>query len=119
MCTGSFVVAAISLLDGLSASTHWRYGKEMSELFPHVQVNTDVLYVEEGNIITSAGTAAGIDASLHLVRKEHGPTIANKIARRMVVPHNARAANVSLSKLLFPYATQTVSARSSAGCCKT
>jgi transcriptional regulator GlxA family with amidase domain len=86
VCTGSFVVAAAGLLDGLSASTHWRYGKEMSELFPHVQVNTDVLYVEEGNIITSAGTAAGIDASLHLVRKEHGPTIANKIARRMVVP---------------------------------
>lgn len=86
VCTGSFIVAAAGLLQGRSASTHWKYGKEMSELFPDVDVNTDVLYVQEGNIITSAGTAAGIDASLHLVRTEHGPTIANKIARRMVVP---------------------------------
>jgi transcriptional regulator GlxA family with amidase domain len=86
VCTGSFVVAAAGLLAGKSASTHWKYGREMAELFPDVAVNTDVLYVQEGNIITSAGTAAGIDASLHLVRTEHGPTIANKIARRMVVP---------------------------------
>lgn len=86
VCSGAFVVAAAGLLDGRSASTHWKHGQEMSEMFPSVQVNTDVLYVEEGNIITSAGTAAGIDASLHLVRKEHGPTVANKIARRMVVP---------------------------------
>ncbi|HEY9316015.1 helix-turn-helix domain-containing protein [Williamsia sp.] len=86
VCTGAFVVAAAGLLSGRSATTHWRYGAAMSELFPDVEVNTDVLYVQEGNIITSAGTAAGIDASLHLVRTELGPTVANKIARRMVVP---------------------------------
>lgn len=86
VCTGAFVLAAAGLLDGKSATTHWKYGAQMTELFPEVRVNTDVLYVQEGNIITSAGTAAGIDASLHLIRTEHGPVAANKIARRMVVP---------------------------------
>lgn len=86
VCTGAFVLAAAGLLDGKSATTHWKYGAQMAELFPEVRVNTDVLYVQEGNIITSAGTAAGIDASLHLIRTEHGPVAANKIARRMVVP---------------------------------
>jgi AraC family transcriptional regulator, transcriptional activator FtrA len=86
VCTGAFVLAAAGLLDGKSATTHWKYGAQMAELFPQVRVNTDVLYVQEDNIITSAGTAAGIDASLHLIRTEHGPVAANKIARRMVVP---------------------------------
>ena len=86
VCTGAFVVAAAGLLNGRSATTHWKYGAAMRGLFPEVDVNTDVLYVQEDNIITSAGTAAGIDASLHLVRTELGPTVANKIARRMVVP---------------------------------
>jgi transcriptional regulator GlxA family with amidase domain len=86
VCTGAFVLAATGLLDGRRAATHWRYAAELAAAFPRVQVDDSVLYVDEGRIITSAGTAAGIDACLHLVRLEHGTQVANAIARRMVVP---------------------------------
>ncbi|CAI9390969.1 GlxA family transcriptional regulator [Microbacterium sp. T2.11-28] len=86
VCSGAFVVAAAGVLDGRRATTHWRYADTMSEMYPAIEVDPNVLYVQDGRIITSAGTAAGIDACLHLLRIELGAELANKIARRMVVP---------------------------------
>jgi transcriptional regulator GlxA family with amidase domain len=87
-CTGAFVLAAAGLLDGRRATTHWKYAHDLARLYPQVEVDPHVLYVDEGQVITSAGTAAGIDACLHVVRLEHGAAVANEIARRMVVaPH--------------------------------
>jgi transcriptional regulator GlxA family with amidase domain len=85
-CTGAFVLAAAGLLDGRRATTHWKWADELASRYPAVDVNPDVLYVADGPVITSAGTAAGIDACLHLVRLEHGAAVANAVARRMVVP---------------------------------
>jgi transcriptional regulator GlxA family with amidase domain len=86
MCSGAFTLAEAGILDGRVASTHWRYADTFQQAFPDVVVDRDSLYRFEGGVITSAGTAAGIDACLQLVRQEHGPAIANRIARRMVVP---------------------------------
>ncbi|NJP52445.1 helix-turn-helix domain-containing protein [Streptomyces sp. SBST2-5] len=86
VCSGVFVLAAAGLLEGRRCTVHWRHAETLSRQYPHLTVEPDVLYVDEDPVITSAGTAAGIDACLHLVRKEEGPEVANKIARRMVVP---------------------------------
>jgi transcriptional regulator GlxA family with amidase domain len=86
LCSGAFTLAKAGLLDGRRATTHWLNAEELASTFPEIDVELDVLFVEDGNIITSAGTAAGIDASLHLVRKELGARVAATIARRMVVP---------------------------------
>ena len=85
VCSGAFVVAAAGVLDGKRATTHWRYADEMARMHPRIEVDPDVLYVQSGTIITSAGTAAGLDACLHLLRQELGSELANRIARRMVV----------------------------------
>jgi transcriptional regulator GlxA family with amidase domain len=86
LCTGAFVLAQAGLLDGRRATTHWLYAKELAQRYPDVTLEPDVLYVEDGPVVTSAGTAAGIDACLHIVRQEWGAAAANYIARRMVVP---------------------------------
>lgn len=86
LCSGAFVLAAAGLLDGRVATTHWRYVDAFKAAFPKVRINPDVLYVDEGQILTSAGSAAGIDLLLHVVRKDFGPEAANSVARRMVVP---------------------------------
>ncbi|AZG47396.1 helix-turn-helix domain-containing protein [Gordonia insulae] len=86
VCSGAFAAGAAGLLDGRRCTTHWRYGAELAQQYPKAIVDTDVLFVDDGPVTTSAGTAAGIDASLHLVRAEFGPEVANRIARRMVVP---------------------------------
>ncbi|MFD4575017.1 GlxA family transcriptional regulator [Streptomyces sp. NPDC058417] len=86
VCSGAFVLAAAGLLDGRRCAVHWRHADQLARMYPRVTVEPDVLYVDEDPVITSAGTAAGIDACLHLVRKEQGPEVANRIARRMVVP---------------------------------
>jgi len=86
LCSGSFILGAAGLLDGRNCTTHWKYAEEMARQYPRAIVDPRALYVDDGNIITSAGTAAGIDACLHLVRRELGTAIATKIARRMVVP---------------------------------
>jgi transcriptional regulator GlxA family with amidase domain len=85
-CTGAFVLAAAGLLDGRRATTHWKWAGELARRYPAVHVDPDVLYVADGPVITSAGTAAGIDACLHLLRLEHGAAVANAVARSMVVP---------------------------------
>ncbi|MEU2153970.1 helix-turn-helix domain-containing protein [Streptomyces sp. NPDC019396] len=86
VCTGAFVLGAAGLLDGRCCTTHWRHTTALAHRYPRARVDPDVLYVDEGAVITSAGTAAAIDACLHLVRREHGPEAANTIARRMIVP---------------------------------
>ncbi|MER7404390.1 helix-turn-helix domain-containing protein [Streptomyces sp. NPDC000070] len=86
VCSGVFVLAAAGLLDDRRCATHWRHADALARRYPRITVEPDVLYVDEDPVITSAGTAAGIDACLHLVRKEQGSEVANKIARRMVVP---------------------------------
>jgi AraC family transcriptional activator FtrA len=86
ICSGVFVLAAAGLLDGRRATTHWRYTSDLRRLYPSIEVDEDVLYVDAGNIITSAGSAAGIDACLHLVRRDFGAKVANIVARRLVMP---------------------------------
>jgi AraC family transcriptional activator FtrA len=86
ICSGSVVLAATGLLDGKRATTHWRYADELQRLYPNIQVDPDVLYVDEGQILTSAGSAAGLDLCLHLVRRDYGPAVANQVARRLVIP---------------------------------
>lgn len=86
LCSGSFILGAAGLLDGRNCTTHWKYADDMARQYPKAIVDPRALYVDDGTIITSAGTAAGIDACLHLVRRELGTAIATKIARRMVVP---------------------------------
>ena len=85
LCSGAFVLAASGVLDGRRATTHWRYVDVLAALHPAIDIDPDVLFVQDGKIITSAGTAAGIDACLHLLRQELGAELTNTIARRMVV----------------------------------
>ena len=86
VCSGSFVLAATGLLDGCRATTHWMWADEFRHLYPTVDLDPSVLYVGDGQVFTSAGTAAGIDLCLHLARLDWGAEVANTIARRMVVP---------------------------------
>ncbi|MBK6873638.1 MAG: helix-turn-helix domain-containing protein [Kineosporiaceae bacterium] len=86
LCSGAFVLGWAGLLDGRRATTHWRHADELAAQFPSVHLVPDVLFVQDGPIFTSAGTAAGIDLCLHLLRTCHGVGVANAIARRMVVP---------------------------------
>ncbi|MFG6432241.1 transcriptional regulator FtrA [Roseateles sp. LYH14W] len=86
ICSGAFVLAATGLLDGRRAATHWRYADKLRERYPAIDVDASVLYVEEGRVFTSAGSAAGIDLMLHLVRGDFGVEAANSVARRLVMP---------------------------------
>jgi transcriptional regulator GlxA family with amidase domain len=85
-CTGAFVLAATGLLDGLRVTTHWKYAGELAARFPALRVDPAVLYVDNGRLVTGAGTAAGVDTLLHLVRREWSAAAANALAREMVVP---------------------------------
>ncbi|HEX7744647.1 MAG TPA: transcriptional regulator FtrA [Micromonosporaceae bacterium] len=88
ICSGAFALAAAGLLDGRRAATHWRYADLLQRRFPRVQVDQEVLYVDDGDVLTSAGSAAGLDLCVHLVRTDYGPSIANAVARRLVIaPH--------------------------------
>ncbi|NUT33316.1 MAG: helix-turn-helix domain-containing protein [Hamadaea sp.] len=86
ICSGAFALAGAGLLDGLTATTHWRYAPLLAERHPQVQVTPDVLYVDNGRVLTSAGSAAGLDLLLHIVRRDHGAAVANTVARRLVLP---------------------------------
>ncbi|GAB4007357.1 helix-turn-helix domain-containing protein [Nocardioides ultimimeridianus] len=85
-CSGAFTLGWAGLLDGIECTTHWMYTDELSTRFPEAKVVPEVLYVDAGQVVTSAGTAAGLDASLHIWRQEYGAAVASTIARRMVVP---------------------------------
>jgi AraC family transcriptional activator FtrA len=86
ICSGSFVLAATGLLDDKRATTHWRYSQALQNLYPRVRVDPDVLYIDEGQILTSAGSAAGLDLCVHLIRRDFGAEVANQVARRLVIP---------------------------------
>jgi len=86
ICSGVFVLAASGLLDGRKATTHWRYTQALKTRYPAITVVEDVLYQDEGDILTSAGSAAGIDLCLHVVRRNYGMEVANRVARRLVIP---------------------------------
>lgn len=86
LCTGAFILGAAGLLDGRRATTHWAHTQELARRHPAVTVDPDVLYVDNGDVLTSAGKAAAMDLCLHLVRLDHGSANANKIARRLVIP---------------------------------
>ncbi len=89
-CSGAFALAAAGLLDGRRAATHWRYAEELGRRFPTVTVDADVLYVDGGDVLTSAGSAAGLDLCLHIVWRDFGAAVANAVARRLVIqPHRS------------------------------
>lgn len=102
LCSGAFVLAAAGLLDGLRVTTHWMYAAALAEKFPSVSVDPAVLYVDEGRILTSAGTAAGIDLCLHLVRRDYGAEVANVFARRMVVPPHREGGQAQFIRAPIP-----------------
>ncbi|MEV4759679.1 transcriptional regulator FtrA [Micromonospora sp. NPDC049559] len=88
ICSGAFALAGAGLLDGRRATTHWRYADLLRRRYPRVDVDPEVLYVDDGTVLTSAGSAAGLDLCVHLVRRDHGAAIANAVARRLVIqPH--------------------------------
>lgn len=86
ICSGAFLLAALGLLDGRRATTHWLYADALAATYPQIDVDADVLFVDEGQVVTSAGSAAGVDLLLHLVRKDFGAERANTVARRLVMP---------------------------------
>ncbi len=102
VCSGSFLLANAGLLDGLPATTHWMYAAELADQFPEVDVRPDVLYVDAGQILTSAGTAAGIDLCLHVVRQDHGAEVANAVARRMVIPPQRHGGQAQFAEAPVP-----------------
>lgn len=86
ICSGVFLLAALGLADGRTVTTHWKYADKLRSLYPALKVDPGVLYIDNGNVLTSAGSAAGIDLLLHIVRKDFGPDRANQVARRLVMP---------------------------------
>jgi len=86
ICSGVFVLAAAGVLSGRTATTHWRYVDRLQQRFPEVRVEPNALYVDEGQVLTSAGSAAGLDMLIHLVRRDYGPKVANMVAQRLVIP---------------------------------
>ncbi|MFC5178638.1 helix-turn-helix domain-containing protein [Nocardioides taihuensis] len=86
ICIGAFVLGCAGLLDGRPCTTHWAFADQLSRRFPRARVDPDVLYVDDGQVLTSAGTAAGMDLCLHMVRTDHGVEVANGVARRVVMP---------------------------------
>lgn len=102
VCTGAFLLAAAGLLDGRRATTHWQFADRLARRYPNIEVDPDVLYVDDGQILTSAGAAAGIDACLHLVRGEHGAATANALARRMVVPAHRAGGQAQFVEMPMP-----------------
>jgi AraC family transcriptional activator FtrA len=102
ICSGAFLLAATGVLDGRAAATHWRYADRLAERYPDVEVNREVLYVDGGDVLTSAGSAAGIDLCLHLVRRDHGATIANAVARRLVIPPHRDGGQAQLIDVPMP-----------------
>ncbi len=108
ICSGVFVLAATGLLSGRRATTHWHYVQQLSQAHPDIQVEPDVLYVDEGRLLTSAGSAAGIDLCLHVVRADFGPEIANRLARRLVVPPHREGGQAQFIERPVPPAREGV-----------
>ncbi len=86
ICSGVFVLAAAGVLEGKRVTTHWRYAQLLAQRYPTIRVEPNALYIDQGQVLTSAGSAAGLDMLLHLVRRDHGPKVANQVAQRLVIP---------------------------------
>ncbi|WP_431301830.1 transcriptional regulator FtrA [Sediminicoccus sp. BL-A-41-H5] len=106
ICSGAFVLAATGLLDGRQAATHWRYAEALAARHPSLTVNASVLYVEEGRVLTSAGSAAGLDLMLHIVRADFGLAAANSVARRLVLPAHRRGGQAQFIERPVPPARE-------------
>jgi AraC family transcriptional activator FtrA len=105
ICTGAFLLAAAGLLDGRRATTHWASTERLAHEYPRIDVDPDVLYVDEGSVLTSAGVAAGLDLCLHVIRRDHGASLAAGIARRTVVaPHRDGGQAQFLARAVLPEA---------------
>jgi AraC family transcriptional activator FtrA len=102
ICSGAFALAAAGLLDGREATTHWRYADLLRRRYPRVRVTPDVLYVDGGDVLTGAGSAAGLDLCLHLIRKDHGARIANSVARRLVIPPHREGGQAQFVEAAVP-----------------
>jgi AraC family transcriptional regulator, transcriptional activator FtrA len=102
ICSGAFVLAATGLLDGKRIETHWRYADTLAFIFPECKVDAQVLYVDEGPVLTSAGSAAGIDLMLHIVRSDFGTEAANSVARRLVMPPHRNGGQAQFIKRPVP-----------------
>jgi AraC family transcriptional activator FtrA len=111
ICSAAFVLAAAGLLDGKRATTHWHYAERLRARYPEVDVVPNVLYVDEGSVLTSAGSAAGIDLCLHVVRRDYGAEIANRVARRLVMPPHRDGGQAQ-------YVAEPISTRSEGGLSK-
>lgn len=102
LCTGAFALAEAGLLDGRRATAHWMHTAQLAERYPKVEVDASVLYVDEGDVLTSAGLTAGLDLCLHLVRRDLGAHVANQLARRMVVPAHRPGGQAQFIELSVP-----------------
>jgi len=102
VCSGAFFLGEAGLLDGRACTTHWMYAELLQRMFPAARVDPNVLYVEDDGIYTSAGTAAGLDLCLHIIRQEHGTAVANMMARRMVVPPHREGGQAQFIKAPVP-----------------
>ncbi|MFF4328405.1 GlxA family transcriptional regulator [Streptomyces sp. NPDC001591] len=107
ICTGGYVLAAAGYLDGRPATTHWAAADHFQRLFPAVRVDAGVLYTDDGDVLTSAGVAAGIDLCLHIVRRDHGVAVANEVARRTVVPPHRQGGQAQFIDRPVPEPQQT------------
>jgi AraC family transcriptional activator FtrA len=107
ICSGVFVLAAAGLLDGKRATTHWRYVDRLRQRYPDVRVEPDVLFVDEGDVMTSAGSAAGIDLCLHVVRQDYGAEVANQVARRLVMPPQREGGQSQYVPAAVPWPTRS------------
>ncbi|MGP9822588.1 transcriptional regulator FtrA [Salinarimonas sp. NSM] len=106
LCSGVFVLAAAGLLAGRACTTHWRYARALADAYPDLVVRPDVLYVDEGSILTAAGSAAGIDLCLHLVRRDFGAAAASSVARRLVVPPHREGGQAQFVEAPVPRARE-------------
>lgn len=107
ICSGVFVIAATGLLDRQPATTHWRYTDRLAAMYPLIDVRPDVLYVDNGTILTSAGSAAGIDLGLHLIRRDFGASVATEVARRLVLPPHRDGGQAQFISAPVPTLTDT------------
>jgi len=110
VCIGAFALAAAGLLDGRQATTHWEHADELAARYPAVRVNPGVLYVDEGQVLTSAGVAAGIDLCLHMVRTDHGAAAAGDVARRMVAAMHRTGGQAQFMQRPLPNGGQSLAA---------
>jgi len=104
ICSGAFVLAAAGLLDGRPATTHWRVADKLRRRYPKIDVRPNQLYVDDGDILTSAGVTAGVDLCLHLIRTDHGAAAANSRARDLVAPPNRAGGQAQYIETLLPQA---------------